>query len=71
MRELTYIDRRRVEWREAPDPVIDAGGQAIVAPIAATTCDVDSQILAVTARSRRRMRSDTNVWHASWTSGTR
>ncbi|MGX1540951.1 zinc-dependent alcohol dehydrogenase [Streptomyces adustus] len=46
MRELTYIARRTVEWREAPDPEIRSGLEAIVAPVAATSCDVDSSILA-------------------------
>jgi threonine dehydrogenase-like Zn-dependent dehydrogenase len=46
MRELTYVARRTVEWREAPDPELQADGEAIVAPVAATSCDVDSSILA-------------------------
>lgn len=46
MRELTYVERWTTEWREAPDPHIGGGGEAIVAPVAATTCDVDTQILA-------------------------
>lgn len=46
MRELTYTGRWTVEWREAPDPVVDSDQQAIVAPVAATSCDVDSAILA-------------------------
>lgn len=46
MRELTYVARRTVEWREAPDPQVRSAGEAIVAPIAATSCDVDSAILA-------------------------
>ncbi|MET8446004.1 alcohol dehydrogenase catalytic domain-containing protein [Streptomyces sp. NPDC005209] len=46
MRELTYVARRRVEWREAPDPKLRSGREAIVAPVAATPCDVDSSILA-------------------------
>lgn len=46
MRELTYVARRTVEWREAPDPGLGAGVEAIVAPVAATSCDVDSAILA-------------------------
>jgi alcohol dehydrogenase len=45
VRELTYVARRKVEWREAPDPVVRSAGEAIVAPVAATTCDVDSMIL--------------------------
>ncbi|MFF9013445.1 zinc-binding dehydrogenase [Streptomyces sp. NPDC014870] len=46
MRELTYVGRRTVEWREAPDPKLRSGQEAIVAPVAATSCDVDSAILA-------------------------
>jgi threonine dehydrogenase-like Zn-dependent dehydrogenase len=46
MRELTFIDKRKVEWREQPDPKLQSRFDAIVKPIAATTCDVDKQILA-------------------------
>jgi threonine dehydrogenase-like Zn-dependent dehydrogenase len=46
VRELTYVARRTVEWREAPDPVVRSADDAIVAPVAATPCDVDSAILA-------------------------
>ncbi|MFC0111849.1 alcohol dehydrogenase catalytic domain-containing protein [Kibdelosporangium aridum] len=46
MRELTYVARRTVEWREVPDPVVQSDRAAIVAPIAAAPCDVDSSILA-------------------------
>ncbi|MFD7504367.1 zinc-binding dehydrogenase [Streptomyces sp. NPDC059850] len=46
MRELTYVGRHSVEWREAPDPRLESGREAIVAPVAATACDVDSAILA-------------------------
>lgn len=46
MRELTYVARRTVEWREVPDPKVQSDQEAIVAPVAATSCDVDSSILA-------------------------
>jgi alcohol dehydrogenase len=46
VRELTYVARRAVEWREAPDPVLTSDRDAVVAPVAATSCDVDSAILA-------------------------
>ncbi|MFF3584867.1 zinc-binding dehydrogenase [Streptomyces mirabilis] len=46
MRELTYVAKRTVEWREAPDPKLQSNQEAIVAPVAATSCDVDSAILA-------------------------
>ncbi|MFF3663699.1 zinc-dependent alcohol dehydrogenase [Streptomyces olivochromogenes] len=46
MRELTYVAKRTVEWREAPDPKLQSDQEAIVTPVAATSCDVDSAILA-------------------------
>ncbi|QNP68728.1 alcohol dehydrogenase catalytic domain-containing protein [Streptomyces roseirectus] len=46
MRELTYVARNRVEWREVPDPRLGSDAEAIVAPVAATSCDVDTAILA-------------------------
>ncbi|WP_075779697.1 zinc-dependent alcohol dehydrogenase [Streptomyces acidiscabies] len=46
MRELTYVARNSVEWREAPDPRLGSDREAIVAPVAATSCDVDTAILA-------------------------
>ena len=46
MRELTYVARQSVEFREAPDPKLRSDKDAIVAPVAATSCDVDSAILA-------------------------
>lgn len=46
MRELTYIGDRKVEWRERPDPVLQSRFDAIVKPVASTTCDVDKMIIA-------------------------
>lgn len=46
MRELVYVSPRTVAWREAPDPVLQSSHEAVVAPVAATPCDVDSMILA-------------------------
>ena len=46
MRELTYVGERRVEWRERPDPRVESRFDAIVKPVAATTCDVDKMIVA-------------------------
>ncbi|MFF4272372.1 zinc-binding dehydrogenase [Streptomyces sp. NPDC001536] len=53
MRELTYTGRRTVAWREAPDPELRSDQEAIVAPVAATSCDVDSAILAGHATRRK------------------
>lgn len=46
MRELNYVGDRKVEWHEKPDPRLKDRRDAIVKPIAATTCDVDKQIIA-------------------------
>jgi alcohol dehydrogenase len=46
MRVLTYTGAPRPEWREAPELRIEGRLEAIVRPIAATTCDLDRAILA-------------------------
>ncbi len=46
MRELPYVARNTVEWREVPDPGLRSDQEAIVAPVTATSCDVDTAILA-------------------------
>lgn len=46
MRELVYVGDRRVAWREVEAPALQAPTDAIVRPIAATTCDVDKMIIA-------------------------
>ncbi len=45
VRELTYLSPGRLEWREAPDPVLRYPEDAIVRPIASTTCDLDGMII--------------------------
>lgn len=52
MRELTYVARNSVEWREVPDPKLGSAKEAIVAPVTATSCDVDTAILAGHATRR-------------------
>ena len=46
MRELIYIGGRKLAWREAADPALQDRTDAIVRPVAATTCDVDKMIIA-------------------------
>lgn len=46
MRELTFVGERKVEWREAPDPMLESSTDAVVRPVAATTCDVDKVIVS-------------------------
>jgi alcohol dehydrogenase len=45
MRELTFIARRKVEWRHIPDPRLQSPVDALIRPVVATTCDVDLVIL--------------------------
>src|SRR2546421_9877625 len=46
MRQLTFVARGRVEFREVAEPALDSEEGAIVRPIASTTCDLDRAIIA-------------------------
>jgi threonine dehydrogenase-like Zn-dependent dehydrogenase len=41
MRQLEFIEKGRLEWRDAPDPKLGGDGEAIVRPLALATCDLD------------------------------
>jgi threonine dehydrogenase-like Zn-dependent dehydrogenase len=41
MRQLTFVEAGKLEWREVPDPALDGDGEAIVRPLAVATCDLD------------------------------
>jgi threonine dehydrogenase-like Zn-dependent dehydrogenase len=45
MQALIFLKPGQVEWRDADDPVLLDPADAIVRPIAATTCDLDRLIL--------------------------
>jgi threonine dehydrogenase-like Zn-dependent dehydrogenase len=45
MRQLTITDDRRVEWREAADPLLREANDAIVRPLAVALCDLDRGIV--------------------------
>jgi threonine dehydrogenase-like Zn-dependent dehydrogenase len=45
MQQLTYIARGRLEWRDVPDPVLQAETDALVRPLAAARCDGDKVFL--------------------------
>ena len=45
MRQLEFIEKGRLEWREAPDPKLQGDGEAIVRPVALATCDLDTAIV--------------------------
>ena len=42
MRQLEFIEKGRLEWREAAEPRIEGDGEALVRPVALATCDVDA-----------------------------
>jgi alcohol dehydrogenase len=41
MRELNFIEKGKLEWREAPDPKLEGEGEALVRPLSVATCDLD------------------------------
>ncbi|MDP9229029.1 MAG: alcohol dehydrogenase catalytic domain-containing protein [Actinomycetota bacterium] len=41
MQELNFIEKGRLEWREADEPKIQGVGEALVRPLAVATCDLD------------------------------
>lgn len=45
MNELLYLGPGQVRWREAPEPELLTGSDALVRPIAVATCDLDTQLL--------------------------
>jgi alcohol dehydrogenase len=45
VRALVFVGPGVLEWREAPDPVITGDREAIVRPIAASTCDLDQLLI--------------------------
>ncbi|SFR25802.1 alcohol dehydrogenase [Lentzea waywayandensis] len=46
MRVLEYIGTRELRWREVPDARVVDPGDAVVRPVAATTCDLDRAVIA-------------------------
>jgi threonine dehydrogenase-like Zn-dependent dehydrogenase len=45
VRELNFIEKGRLEWRDAPEPKLEGDGEAIVRPVALATCDIDAGIV--------------------------
>jgi threonine dehydrogenase-like Zn-dependent dehydrogenase len=41
MRQLQFVEKGKLEWRDAPDPKLEGDGEAIVKPVALATCDID------------------------------
>lgn len=45
MQELIYVEPTRVEWRETDAPALESDEQAIVEPVAVSTCDLDRLVV--------------------------
>ena len=41
MRQLEFVEKGKLEWREAPEAKVGGDGEAIVRPVALATCDLD------------------------------
>src|SRR3954452_21977076 len=45
MRRLEFVRRGELRWAEAPEARVQDAGDAVVRPIASTTCDLDRAII--------------------------
>jgi threonine dehydrogenase-like Zn-dependent dehydrogenase len=45
VRTLVFVRPGALEWHEAPDPVLSGDREALVRPVAATTCDLDQLVV--------------------------
>src|SRR3954451_3426927 len=45
MRQLTFLEAGKVEWRDVPEPALQGDGEAIVRPLSVATCDLDAVLM--------------------------
>jgi alcohol dehydrogenase len=45
MRQLTFLEPGKLEWRDAAEPQLQGEGEALVRPIVVATCDLDAAML--------------------------
>ena len=66
MRQLTFLAPGTLEWRDVPEPTLQGPGEAIVAPLAIATCDLDAAMLRglVTQHCKRLQREQ--QWLRPW-----
>ena len=41
MKQLTFVEAGKLQWRDVAEPRLEADGEAIVRPLAVATCDLD------------------------------
>ena len=46
MRELAFIGKGHLEWRDADEPLLQGDGEALVRPLSVATCDLDRLLVA-------------------------
>jgi alcohol dehydrogenase len=46
MQQLNFIEKGRLEWREADEPRLEGEGEALVRPVAVATCDLDRLLVS-------------------------
>ena len=46
MRELAFIGKGHLEWRDADEPRLQGDGEALVRPLSVATCDLDRLLVA-------------------------
>jgi threonine dehydrogenase-like Zn-dependent dehydrogenase len=46
LRELAFIGKGHLEWRDADEPRLQGDGEALVRPLAVATCDIDRLFVA-------------------------
>lgn len=45
LRELVFVEPRRLDWRDAGEPRLEGEREALVRPLAVSTCDLDAAIV--------------------------
>lgn len=53
MRQLTFIEAGKLEWRDVAEPRLEGDGEAIVRPVAVATCDLDLHLVRGRAPAAR------------------
>ena len=53
MRQLTFVEAGKLEWREVQDPRLEGDGEALVRPLAVATCDLDLALVRGNAPAGR------------------
>jgi alcohol dehydrogenase len=53
VKQLTFVEAGKLEWREVAEPALEGEGEAIVRPLAVATCDLDLALVRGNAPAGR------------------